>query len=87
MSTVTIFTSMTNPEERRDPWKQALNCYEDLADEVNIIGQNFPEEFKWDYFGKIFQDVFDSSKGDWIFRMDVDYFFHERHSKNQKIFK
>ena len=58
MSTVTIFTSMTNPEERRDPWKQALNCYEDLADEVNIIGQNFPEEFKWDYFGKIFQDAF-----------------------------
>ncbi len=78
MSTVTIFTSMTNPEERRDPWKQALNCYEDLADEVNIIGQNFPEEFKWDYFGKIFQNAFDSSKGDWIFRMDVDYFFHEK---------
>ena len=43
MSTVTVFTSMTNPEERKDPWKQALNCYEDLADEVNIIGQKFPE--------------------------------------------
>ena len=36
MSTVTVFTSMTNPDERKDPWKQALNCYEDLADEINI---------------------------------------------------
>ena len=78
MSTVTVFTSMTNPDERKDPWKQALNCYEDLADDINIIGQKFPEEFKWDYFGKIFQDAFNSSKGDWVFRMDVDYFFHEK---------
>ena len=41
MSTVTIFTSMTNPDERKDPWKQALNCYEDLADEVNIMAKIF----------------------------------------------
>ena len=25
---ISIFTSMTNPEERQDPWKEALNCYE-----------------------------------------------------------
>ena len=35
---ISIFTSMTNPEERQDPWKEALNCYEDFAGEV-ITGQ------------------------------------------------
>ena len=74
---ITIFTSMTNPEERKDPWQEALDCYEELADEVLIIGDDFPEEFKWDYFGKIFQKAFDESEGDWVFRMDLDYFFHE----------
>lgn len=30
---------MTNPEERKDPWQEALNCYEDFADEVIKIGR------------------------------------------------
>ena len=25
---ISIFTSMTNPEERQDPWKEAIQCYE-----------------------------------------------------------
>jgi hypothetical protein len=78
MSNISIFTSMTNPEERRDPWKEALNCYESFADEVKIIGKDFPYEFKWDYFRKIFQEAFNECKGSWVFRMDVDYFFHEK---------
>ena len=28
---VSIFTTMTNPEERMDPWKEALNCYEEYC--------------------------------------------------------
>ena len=36
---------MTNPEERQDPWKEALNCYEDFADEVITVGEDWPEEF------------------------------------------
>jgi len=28
---ISIFTSMTNPEERNDPWEEALNCYKDFA--------------------------------------------------------
>ena len=31
---LSIFTSMTNPQERNDPWKEALECYNDFADEV-----------------------------------------------------
>ena len=84
MSTISIFTSMTNPDERKDPWEQALSCYQDLADDVITIGKDFPDEFKWDYFGEIFQDAFNHSKGDWVFRMDVDYFFHEKDIPNIK---
>ena len=38
---------MTNPEERQDPWKEALNCYEDFADEVITVEEDWPEEFSW----------------------------------------
>ena len=34
MPTISVFTSMTNPDDRNDPWKEALKCYEELADEV-----------------------------------------------------
>ena len=26
MNKLSIFTTMTNPEDRKDPWKEALNC-------------------------------------------------------------
>ena len=64
-------------QKRKDPWKEALNCYEDFADEVIITGQDWPEEFEWDLIGKIFQEGFDKSTKDWVIRMDIDYFFHE----------
>ena len=38
MYKLSIATSYTNPEERMDPWKEALSCYEDLADEVRHPG-------------------------------------------------
>ena len=28
---ISIFTTMTNPDERMDPWKEALNCYKDFG--------------------------------------------------------
>ena len=37
MTTLSIFTSMTNPELRNDPWKEALECYKYFADEVVIV--------------------------------------------------
>lgn len=75
---ISIFTSMTNPEERQDPWKEALNCYYDFADEVITVGEDWPEDFTWDYIGKTFQKGLEKSTGDWSIRMDLDYFFHEK---------
>lgn len=69
---------MTNPEERNDPWKEALECYEDFADEVVVVGQTWPKEFSFEYIGSVFQDGFNKSSGDWVILMDVDTFFHER---------
>jgi|TARA_Y100000389_G_scaffold43936_1_gene38665 hypothetical protein len=83
---LSIFTSMTNPELRNDPYKEALLCYEDLADEVIVVGENWPEEFSFDLIGKVFQEGFEKSSGDWVIRMDLDYFFHEKNLKQIKGF-
>ena len=77
MYKLSIATSYSNPEERMDPWKEALSCYEDLADEVVRSGENWPYEFSWDYIGKTFNDSFNKATGDWVIRMDLDYFFHQ----------
>ena len=75
---ISIFTTYTDPEKRFDPWKEALECYNSLADEVIIEGSDWPYEFKWDLIGKTFQKGFDKCSGDWVIRMDIDYFFHEK---------
>lgn len=77
MTSLSIFTSMTDPEKRNDPWKESLSCYQEFADEVVTVGENWPEEFEWDLIGKVFQEGFDKSTKDWVIRMDLDYFFHE----------
>ena len=69
---------MTNPEQRCDPWKEALECYNFYFDQVVTVGKYRPDEFKFDLIGKYFQKGFNETKGDWIFRMDIDYFFHEK---------
>ena len=38
MHSISIFTTMTNPDERNDPWRESLNCYKSLADEVVVVG-------------------------------------------------
>ena len=74
---LSIFTTMTNPEERGDPWKEALDCYNSLADEVVVVGEEWPYEFKFDHIGKTFQQGFEESSGDWVIKMDIDTVFHE----------
>ena len=69
---------MTKPDERNDPWKEALNCYESFADEVIVTGSDWPTEFKWSDIGKFFQEGLEKTSGDWNIRMDIDYFFHEK---------
>ena len=58
MFKLSIATSYTNPEKRMDPWREALACYEDLADEVvrsvklairvymGYIGKDFNESYQ-----------------------------------------
>ncbi len=75
---LSIFTHMTNPEERMDPWKEALSCFEYFADEIIIVGKEWPYEFKWDYIGKVFQEGFEKCSGDWVINMPTDMFFHEK---------
>ena len=38
---ISIFTTYTEPELRNDPWREALNCYEDFADEVVTTFQSY----------------------------------------------
>ena len=69
---------MTDPQSRNDPWQEALECYEYFADEVITVGSDWPTDFEWDHIGKTFQKGFDQCTGDWVIRMDIDYFFHEK---------
>ena len=58
MYKLSIATSYTDPEKRMDPWKESLKCYEDFADEVVVVGQNWKYEFSFDQIGtKQFQIV------------------------------
>lgn len=77
MPTLSIFTTMTKPDERNDPWREALNCYNFFADEVIVEGQDWPKEFSWDYIGKVFQKGFEKCNSDWALRMDIDYFLRD----------
>lgn len=74
---VSIFTTSTRPKERGDPIDEALKCYNELADEVINIDDEWPEEFEWSYIGKQFQKGYEACKGDWVIRMDTDMIFHE----------
>ena len=53
-----------------------MSCYEDFADEVVTVGKSWPEEFTFSHIGKVFQEGFDNSNGDWVIHMDIDNFFH-----------
>ncbi len=72
---ISIVTSMTNPEERGDPWKEALACFEDFSEEIIIKGKDWPYEFKWDYMGRLFEEGIKEASGDWVIVMSLDYFF------------
>ena len=74
---ISIFTSMTNPELRNDPWEDSLKCYKEFADEVIVVGDKWPVEFVWNYIGTVFQEGFDQCTGDWVINMPLDYIFHE----------
>ena len=75
---LSLFTTYTEAEKRNDPWKEALSCFNFIADEVIVTGDDWPYEFKWSQIGKYFQEGLENTSGDWSIRMDIDYFFHEK---------
>lgn len=77
---ISTFTTYTKPEIRGDPWREALNCYNSYSDEVVVVGEDWPDEFKFSLIGKYFQKGFDLCNGDWVLRMDIDYFIHEKNN-------
>ena len=48
-----------------------------LADEVLVVGEDWPIEFDCGIFNKIYQNGFNQCSTDWVMRMDLDYFIHE----------
>lgn len=82
---LSIFTTFTEPELRNDPWREAIECYENFADEIIIQGKDWPNEFEFKYIGEVFQEGFNKSNNDWVMRMDIDYFLHE--NSKEKIYK
>ena len=78
MTFISVFTTMTNPDERNDPWQEALDCYNKISDNnVVTVGEDWPLEFDWGIFNKVYQKGFDKCDSKWVMRMDLDYFIHE----------
>lgn len=78
MTFISVFTTMTNPDERNDPWQEALDCYKKISDNnVVTVGEDWPLEFDWGIFNKVYQKGFDKCDSKWVMRMDLDYFIHE----------
>ena len=74
---LSIATHMTNPEERMDPWKEALKCYEYYSDNIVKVGEDWEEEFTWKKIGQTFQEGFDKSDGDWVLNISLDMFLRK----------
>lgn len=87
---LSIFTTVKDPTRRGDALKPAIECYEDLADELIIINggdkligtgreirYRWPSEFNWPFFGEQFQRGYEACTGDWVIKADLDYIFHE----------
>lgn len=49
---LSILTTITNPEARQDKWREALDCYQDLADEV-IVVCGFQGDMELGFGGKV----------------------------------
>lgn len=100
---ISILTTVTNPKERQDKFKEAFECYKDLADELVVVdGSNlsskdgridilsdrtkmvylhWPQEWNWVQLPKSLNAGREQCTGDWILKLDVDQFIHEKDFK------
>ncbi len=85
---LSVFTTATDPEKRGDNYKDALACYEELADEIIVVNGSqidildqlhspWPKEFGWPLIGQQFQRGYEACTGDWVIHADLDMIFHE----------
>lgn len=90
---LSIFTTATNPYQRGDIFDEAINCYDELADELVIVGSsnrpiitrqglkiiqnNWPKEFDWPFIGENFQRGYEACTGDVVIHADLDFIFHQ----------
>lgn len=103
---LSIFTLLGNigntPDYWQYAWREALECYLELADEVVVVfgGENdyiksdkahevrdntfirfidqpWPYNFHWSEIAKHFNAGYEACTGDWVLKMDIDYFIHE----------
>jgi len=81
---VSIVTSYSNPEERMDPWKEALECYKDFCDELIVVENYLKDEFRFENIGEMFQEGYERATGDWVIKMDIDTLIHENDFKSLK---
>ena len=78
--TIGIFTTLTDPGRRGDNYKDAIKCYEDLADKVVIVDGHttWGQEFHWDVISQHFQWGYDRCDTDWVIHCDLDFVFHQK---------
>ena len=49
---------------------------------LKIEYMEWKEDFDWHTIGEHYQRGYELASGDWVFRMDIDYFFNERDFQN-----
>jgi len=89
---ISIFTTVTEPVRRQDPFKEAIECYKDIADEIVIVNggdellleqdcveikSKWPFSFNFEHIGKQYTKGYEACTGDWAIKMDLDTFVHE----------
>lgn len=94
LSIITTFTT-----DRQEPWKESLECYSELADEVIVVydqkdaditayikdkpkiygyHMDWPYEYDWSQFPKVFNYALEKATGDWVLKFDIDLLVHEQ---------
>jgi len=96
---LSILTMITKPDERQDMWREALENYKTIADEVIVVSgsplTNIPKGVKvyylhwkedWNYIELPKHLNFGLKKctGDWVLKLDIDHLLDEDNIKRLK---
>jgi|SRR3972149_8276866 len=95
---LSIITTITNPDQRGDAWREAIASYLALADEIVVVNGGrllekldpkvkwvnlaWPEEWVWSELPYHLNAGMKEASGDWVIKCDIDYVFHESEIEN-----